>query len=97
MLETQPDRTHRSTVQVLLGFLLGVAFSLGFLIFAIFLGMTFGSRHAWLLPVLNGVGLMVAGIIALRHLRESSYALGMVIALSLAFVLNTACGVLFVR
>jgi len=96
MLETQPEKTPRSTKEVVLGFLLGVVISLGCLFAAIFLGMTM-SGYKWLFPVLNALGLLVAGIVALRYMKESSYAFGIVIALALAFLLNTACGVAFFR
>ena len=97
MPETEPEKTSRSTLQVILGFLLGVVLSLVWLFVIITLGMTMNFRQQWLFPVLNAVGLIVAGIVALRKMRESSYALGVVIALSLAFILDTACGVLYLR
>jgi len=97
MLEIQPEKTPRSTLEVVLGFLLGVLISLGCLFFSISLGMTISPSHSWLFPLLNAVGLAVAGIIALRQMRESSYALGIVIALSLSFLLNTGCAVAFSR
>lgn len=56
--------------------------------------MTLNPRHAGLFPWLNALGWLVAGIVALKQMRESSYALGGVIALSLAFLLNTACAYL---
>jgi hypothetical protein len=93
MLEIQPEKTPRSTLEVVLGFLLGVLISLGCLFLSIFLGLTISPGHSWLFPLLNAVGLVVAGIIALRQMRVSSYALGIVIALSLAFLLNTAYAV----
>jgi|HubBroStandDraft_4_1064222.scaffolds.fasta_scaffold52343_3 hypothetical protein len=97
MVDLQPEKTPRSTVEVILGCLLGVLISLGCLFFAIFLGTNLGQGHSWMFPLLNAAALAVAGIIALRQMRESSYALGIVIALSLAFVLNTACGVVLLR
>jgi hypothetical protein len=93
MLEIEPEKIPRSTLEVVLGFLLGVLVSLGCLFLSIFLGMTISPSHGWLFPLLNAVGLAVAAIVALRQMRESSYALGIVIALSLAFLLNTACAV----
>ncbi|MGA2746013.1 MAG: hypothetical protein ABSE44_15050 [Candidatus Sulfotelmatobacter sp.] len=97
MFDLQPEKTPRSTLEVVLGCLLGVLISLGCLFFSIFLGMNLGQGHRWLFPVLNAAALAVAGIVALRQMRDSSYALGVVIALSLAFLLNTACGVAFFR
>jgi hypothetical protein len=97
MLETQPEKIHRSTLEVILGFLLGVVLSLGCLFFTIFLGLTINPRHDWLFPLFNAVELFAAGIVAFRQMRDSSYALGVVIALSLAFLLNTACGLVYLR
>jgi len=82
-------------MEVLLGFLLGVLLSLGCLFLTIFLGMTISPAHQWVFPVLNGIGLLGAAIVAWRQMRESSYALGIVIALAVAFLLNTACGVMY--
>ncbi|MGA2103001.1 MAG: hypothetical protein ABSG34_17970 [Candidatus Sulfotelmatobacter sp.] len=97
MLEAEPEKPSRSTIQVFLGFLLGVLGSLVFLFFAIPLGGIFGSGHTWLFPVFNAIGLIVAIVIALREVRESSYALGFVIALSLALLLDGACAVAFLK
>jgi hypothetical protein len=47
--------------------------------------------------VFTGVGLIVAGIVAFRQMKESSYAFGIVIALSIAVLLDAACGVAFYR
>ena|ERR1700730_1809273 len=93
MLEIEPEKIPRSTLEVVLGLLLGVLISLGCLFLSIFLGVTISQSPRWLFPLLNAVGLAVAAIVALRQMRESSYALGIVIALSLAFLLNTACAV----
>ena len=93
MPDLQPGKSARSTVQVVLGFLLGVVIALGSLFFAIFLGSALAMRQQWLYPVIIAIALVLAGIIALRHVRESSYALGVVIALALGLLLDAACGV----
>jgi uncharacterized membrane protein YccC len=93
MPDSQPEKSARSTVQVVLGFLLGVVITLGCLFFAIFLGSALAMRQQWLYPVIIAIALVLAGIIALRHVRESSYALGVVIALALGLLLDAACGV----
>lgn len=92
MFETSPNR-QSSTLQVFLGFLLGVVIDLGCFIASIMLGTALALRQTWLFSAINAVGLIVAGIVALRHVRESSYAQGVVIALSLALLLTAACGV----
>jgi type III secretory pathway component EscS len=97
MFETEPKKTPRSTREVILGFLLGVLASLVGLIVCIFLGMTLGLSRDWLFPVINGLGLVVVGVFALRRVRESSLALGVLIAISLTFLLNAACGVVMFR
>ena len=96
MFETPPEKPARSGIQVLLGFLLGIVASLGCLFLAIFLGfMTRG--HEWVFPLFNAIALILVGIIALKNARESSYALGAVIALSIALLLDGACAVAFLR
>jgi Na+/melibiose symporter-like transporter len=92
MFDSGPDNP-RSNLQVLLGFLLGVVASLGCLFLTIFLAATLGSRPVWILPAFNAAALIAAGVVALRHVKESSYALGTVIALALALLLDAACGV----
>lgn len=97
MLETPPEESRRSTIQVILGFLLGIVLALGCLFCSILLGSTLAPRQSWWFPVFNGLGLIAAGVVALRQMRESSYALGVVIALALALLLDAACGVAFFR
>jgi hypothetical protein len=96
MFETQPEGNPRSTVQVILGFLLGILASLGCLFFCIVLGMSLGGP-SWLFPVINGLALVAVGIVALRNVPESSYYVGVLIAVSLVFLLNAGCGVAFLR
>jgi type III secretory pathway component EscR len=93
MLETPPPNNPRSTTQVILGFLLGVVLSLACLFFSILLGNALGVRQTWMYPALTGVALVASGIVAARMYRESSYALGVLIAVSLGFLLNAICGV----
>jgi len=97
MFESPPDTSPRTTIQVILGVLFGILISLGCLFLTIFLGMTISPRRGWLFPLLNAAGLALAGIVAFRQRKESSYAFGMVIALALAFLLNTACGIAYFR
>lgn len=84
-------------MQVILGFLFGVVISLVCLFLAIVLGWNLGAKRGWVFPLLNAIGLIVAGFVALRRMRESSYALGIVIALALAFILNTVCGAFYMH
>lgn len=97
MFETEPETPSRSNLQVFLGFLLGVVASLGCFFLAIFLGFTVGPNRTGLYPIFVAVGLIAVWILALRNMRKSSYALGAVIALSLALLLDAACAVALFR
>ena len=92
MLGRDPDNP-RSNLQVALGFLLGVVASLGCLFLMIFLAATLGSRPGWVLPAFNAAALISVGVVALRRAKESSFALGTVIALALALLLDAAYGI----
>jgi len=92
MLENRPEPHPRSAREIFLGFLLGILISVGCLLIAIFLGTSL-ARGAWLFPLINGLALVATGIIALTKIRDSSYALGIVIAIALVFLLNGACAV----
>ena len=97
MFDPLPEYERRSTIQVVLGFLLGVVFSLGCLFLSIFLAYTLNLRGAWPYFALNTLAIIGAGIVALRHFRRSSDAAGAVIALSLALLLDAICGVSILR
>ena len=94
MFETQPETPSRSNPQVFLRFLLGIVASLGCLFLAIFLGAMMQGRM-WIFPVINAVGLIFVGTLALKRARESSLAAGAVISLSLALLFDAACGVMY--
>lgn len=91
MFETQPEKPSRSNMQVFLGFLLGIVASLGCLFLAIFLG-TLVEGRSWIFPVIDAVGLIFVGMLALKRARESSLAAGAVLSLSLALLLDAVCG-----
>ena len=91
------DHKPGATLQVLVGFVLGLLIAFGSLLLSIWLGLAFRVNHAWLFPAFNAAGLVGSGIIALRRVRRSSYAQGVVIALALAVILDAACGVAFFR
>jgi hypothetical protein len=97
MFENPTESNPRSTIQVLLGILLGILVSLGCLFFSVFLGSALGLRREWMFPVLNALALVASGIIALRQWRESSYAQGILIAVSVALLLDAACGMALLR
>ena len=97
MFQTDREKLPRFNMQVLLGFLLGIVASLGCLFFCIFLGMSLAFRQRWLFPALIALGLIAIGLVALRHVRESSYARGMIIALSLALLVDAVGGVVYLK
>jgi hypothetical protein len=92
MFET-PQNNPRSTLQAFLGFLLGIVIDLLCFFLSIMLGFAVGLHQTWLYSVFNAVALIGASLVALRHFRKSSYAQGVVIALSLGLLLDAACGV----
>jgi hypothetical protein len=96
MFETDPENP-RSNLQVFLGFLLGIVASLGCLFLTIMLAGNMGSGSKWIYPAFNAVALICIGAVALRYIRQSSYAIGAVIALALALLLDAACAVAFFR
>jgi hypothetical protein len=96
MFDADPEKP-RSTLQVFLGFLLGVVASLGCLFLTIFLAGTVRSNPGWIYPAFNAIALICVGLIAIRHVKESSYAVGAVIALALALLLDAACGIAFFK
>jgi hypothetical protein len=96
MLDTEPEKPARSNLQVFLGFLLGIVASLGCLFLAIFLGAMF-KTGAWVYPTFNAIAIICVGILAARRVPESSLALGAVIALSLALLLDGVCAVVLAR
>ena len=84
----EPENNRRSIPQVAMGFLLGILVCLGCLFFSILLGSVLGLRQVWMFPLLNGIALVAAGTVALRRVSQSSYPEGVLIAVSVAFLLN---------
>ena len=95
MFETETPR--RSNLQVFLGFLFGCVVALACLFLSIFLAWTLSARREWIFPALTAVGLIIAGAVCLKHARTSSIAAGMVLALSIALLLDGACAVAFLK
>lgn len=84
----------RSNVQIVLGFLLGVVASLLFLFLAMFLASTLGPRRSWTEFVFEAIALVLAGALALKNYRRSSFAVGLTIAFLLALVVDAAYALL---
>ena len=96
MFDADPEKP-RSNLQVFLGFLLGIVASLGCVFLTIFLAGIPGYKPGWIFPAFNAVALILVGVVALRHVKESSYARGAVIALGLALLLDAVWGVAFYK
>lgn len=82
------SESAQSSIHVLLGFLLGVVAGIGCLIFSIFLGSTFGPYRGRIYLGINAILLLCFFAPALRRSRQSKYALGAMIALALALLLD---------
>ncbi len=89
MPHTLPHR-NRCNVQVILGFLLGIAASLLCLFFSMFLVSTLAPQHARLYPVFTGLAVVALGLVALKNARSSSLASGVLMASALALLLDGA-------
>jgi hypothetical protein len=88
-----PDSSPITGVSIAVGVLVGTLLSLACLVIALSLGSLAHMRLNWLFPLMNGILLLVAGLVAFRSYRHSGIARGVVTALALAFVLNGVCGV----
>ena len=78
-----PDESVHSTQKVVLGFILGLILSGICFVIAVVVGMTLGSRHSWVFPLLNAIALILVSLYALSKYNESGIARGTVIDLSL--------------
>ena len=87
MLETA-ESSPRSILQVTLGSLLGILVCVGCLVLSTLLGAALGLRDSWMFPGLNAIALVASGLVALRKVNNSSYPEGVLIAVSVAFILN---------
>jgi hypothetical protein len=88
-----PDESGHSTQKVALGFLLGLILSAGCFVIAVVVGMSLGSRHNWVFPLLNAIALILVSLYAVSKYHESGIARGTVIAFSLVFLINAICGI----
>jgi hypothetical protein len=95
MFDSQHPGRARSNIQVLLGFLFGVVASLASLFFAIILAATLGMSHRGTYALLEAIALTVLGMVALRNARQSSYAVGLLVAVSLSLLLDGLAAVYF--
>jgi hypothetical protein len=92
-----PDESAHSTEKIVLGFVLGLVLGAGCFVIAAVVGLSLGSRHNWMFPLLNAIALVLVCLYALRKYHESGIARGTVIALSLVFLVNAICGMGWMR
>jgi hypothetical protein len=85
-----PPQKPRNKVQLTLGFLLGIVATLFIVFFSIFLTSTLSPRHSRMYPVFTGIALIALGLAAFRNSRTSNFALGAMVALGLAVLLDAA-------
>ncbi len=88
-----PDNPQVTPAAIVVGLLIGAVMSVACLALAIFLGFELHHGLPWLFPAMNGVLLLIAGLVAFRSAAHSGIARGVIIALGLAFTLNGLCGV----
>ena len=86
-METRESKS-RSGLQAALGLLLGVLVCVGCLFFSILLGAALRVGQPWMFPVLNAIALVAPGVVTLRNINKSSYPEGVLIAISVAFILD---------
>jgi hypothetical protein len=80
----------RNKVQITLGFLLGIVASLFIVFFSIFLTSTLSPRHGRMYPVFTEIALVALWLVAFKNSRNSNFALGAMVALGLAVLLDAA-------
>lgn len=94
MAETR-EGSPRSNLQVALGFILGVLVCVSCVFFSTLLGAALGVRNPRMFSVLNAIALVASGLVALRNINKSRYLEGVLIAVSVAFILNATFLALF--
>lgn len=85
--------TSRRWLRTSLGFLLGLALCLVSLLICMPLGGVLGFSKPWTFAMLYGLVLLAEGVIALRK-AESAFAQGILIAVSVAILVDGMVGVL---
>jgi hypothetical protein len=95
MSENPPAKTDRSALQVFLGLLLGILISIGCNLLSILVGMFLKVQSNWLFCLLIAVSLVAAGAIVLRTMGKSSFAVGVLISLSVSLLLVGTCAIAY--
>jgi uncharacterized membrane protein len=95
MSDELSNETGRSALQVFLGFLLGILIAIGCNVFAIFVGLLLRVKSDWFFFLFIAVSLVISAAIALHTLGKSSFATGVLISLSIAFLLDGTCAIAY--
>ena len=83
-----------SVGQLILGFIVGGLFGVVCLAIDVFLALLFASTHVMFLSAVITLGiLLLVGWGTLKRARDTAFIRGVIIALSLAAIIATACGV----
>jgi len=85
-----------SVVRLLGGMLLGIIVGLA-CIAVDFVIAPAAMRHPFLFPVANAIVLIVAATFAIKRVHDGGLGRGLLISLSLIFILNAICGVNLIR
>ncbi len=90
------DERPFSVGRLILGSILGVFVGLGCLLASLMVTPVIG-RYFLLIPALNALLLAGAAVFAITLAHDKGLARGMLISLSLVFLLNAICGVSMIR
>jgi len=83
-----------STVQLIKGLAVGVLIGAICLAIDFFLGMALASTHLLVLAPVITAGLLASiAFFSAKHSRDTGFVRGVLISLSLALIISTACGV----
>jgi hypothetical protein len=92
MLHSDPEKSSRSTGQVFVGCLLGLPIALAVTLLVTLLAASLQWAD-WGFQALIAVVLIGVGVWALRRIPKSGVALGVVIAMAIALLLDGLCAV----
>ena len=95
----QTDSNYRrpfSVIRLLGGMLLGLVIGLACIAVDFVIGSA-TMRRPFLLPVANAIVLIVAATFAIKRVHDGGWGRGLLISLSLVFILNAICGIILIR
>lgn len=92
--ESNLNRRPFSFVQLIKGFAIGILIGGLCLAIDVFLGLFLAGTHFMYFAAIATVGtLAVIGLVTVKHSNDTGFVRGLLIALSLAAIIATACGV----